>query len=71
MPGAASSPAVDSAPYRMAVNSGKSIVDMVWHDRTPATILTREAFEDAAARTARVTVKERVLDGSNGAPQAG
>jgi dihydroxy-acid dehydratase len=49
LPGAASIPAVDSAHYRMAVNSGKRIVDMVWHDKTPATILTREAFEDAAA----------------------
>jgi dihydroxy-acid dehydratase len=49
LPGAASIPAVDSAHYRMAVNSGKEIVSMVWHDKTPATILTREAFEDAAA----------------------
>jgi len=49
LPGAASIPAVDSAHYRMAVNTGKEIVDMVWHDKTPATILTREAFEDAAA----------------------
>jgi len=49
LPGAASIPAVDSAHYRMAVNSGKRIVDMVWHDTTPETILTREAFEDAAA----------------------
>jgi dihydroxy-acid dehydratase len=49
LPGAASIPAVDSAHYRMAVNSGRRIVDMAWHDVTPATILTREAFEDAAA----------------------
>ena len=33
----------------MAVNAGKHIVGMVWRDETPATILTREAFEDAAA----------------------
>jgi dihydroxy-acid dehydratase len=47
--GAASIPAVDSAHYRMAVESGKRIVAMVWNDETPDTILTREAFEDAAA----------------------
>jgi len=49
LPGAASIPAVDSAHYRMAVNAGTEIVAMVWHGKTPATILTREAFEDAAA----------------------
>jgi dihydroxy-acid dehydratase len=49
LPGAASIPAVDSAHYRMAVNAGREIVAMVWHDRTPATILTRDAFEDAVA----------------------
>ncbi|HTU05431.1 MAG TPA: dihydroxy-acid dehydratase, partial [Trebonia sp.] len=49
LPGAASIPAVDSAHYRMAVNAGRRIVDMVWHDVTPDAILTREAFEDAAA----------------------
>ncbi|HMD91817.1 MAG TPA: IlvD/Edd family dehydratase [Trebonia sp.] len=49
LPGAASIPAVDSAHYRMAVESGKRVVAMVWNDETPDTILTREAFEDAAA----------------------
>jgi len=49
LPGAASIPAVDSAHYRMAVSAGRRIVTMVWDDVTPATILTREAFEDAAA----------------------
>ncbi len=49
LPGAASIPAVDSGHYRMAAASGRRIVDMVWEDLTPATILTREAFEDAAA----------------------
>jgi len=49
LPGAASIPAVDSAHYRMAVKSGQKIVSMVWNDVTPDTILTREAFEDAAA----------------------
>ena len=49
LPGAASIPAVDSAHYRMAVNAGQRIVGMVWNDMTPDKILTREAFEDAAA----------------------
>jgi dihydroxy-acid dehydratase len=49
LPGAASIPAVDSAHYRMAVKSGQKIVEMIWNDQTPQSILTREAFEDAAA----------------------
>ena len=49
LPGAASIPAVDSAHYRMAVKSGQKIVEMAWNDQTPQSILTREAFEDAAA----------------------
>jgi len=49
LPGAASIPAVDSAHYRMAAESGKRVVRMVWDDQTPDKILTREAFEDAAA----------------------
>jgi dihydroxy-acid dehydratase len=49
LPGMASIPAVDSAHYRMAVASGRRIVDMVWEDLTPGKILTREAFEDSIA----------------------
>jgi dihydroxy-acid dehydratase len=49
LPGMASIPAVDSAHYRMAAASGRRIVEMVWEDLTPQRILTREAFEDAAA----------------------
>ena len=49
LPGMASIPAVDSAHYRMAAATGRRIVDMVWEDLTPDKILTREAFEDAAA----------------------
>ncbi|MBV9382304.1 MAG: dihydroxy-acid dehydratase [Streptosporangiaceae bacterium] len=49
LPGMASIPAVDSAHYRMAAASGRRIVEMVWEDLTPDKILTREAFEDAAA----------------------
>jgi len=49
LPGAASIPAVDSAHYRMASASGRRVVEMVWEDLTPGQVLTREAFEDAAA----------------------
>jgi len=49
LPGAASIPAADSAHYRMASASGRRIVEMAWEDLTPDQILTREAFEDAAA----------------------
>jgi dihydroxy-acid dehydratase len=49
LPGAASIPAVDSAHYRMASASGRRIVEMAWEGLTPDKILTREAFEDAAA----------------------
>ena len=47
--GMASIPAVDSAHYRMAVATGRRIVAMAWAGLTPDKILTREAFEDAAA----------------------
>jgi dihydroxy-acid dehydratase len=49
LPGAASIPAVDSAHYRMASASGRRIVEMAWEGFTPDRVLTREAFEDAAA----------------------
>jgi len=49
LPGAASIPAVDSAHHRMAVATGRRIVEMAWEDLTPDLVLTREAFEDAAA----------------------
>jgi dihydroxy-acid dehydratase len=49
LPGAASIPAADSAHYRMAAASGRRIVEMAWESLTPDQILTREAFEDAAA----------------------
>ncbi|MBO0803678.1 MAG: dihydroxy-acid dehydratase [Nocardiopsaceae bacterium] len=51
LPGAASIPAVDSAHHRMAVESGRRVVEMVWEDKTPKAVLTREAFEDAVAAT--------------------
>jgi dihydroxy-acid dehydratase len=47
LPGASSIPAVDSNHVRMAMNCGTQIVEMVWADRKPSTLLTRESFENA------------------------
>ncbi|MDP6804434.1 MAG: L-arabinonate dehydratase [Rhodospirillales bacterium] len=47
LPGAASIPAADSNHSRMAMMSGRAIVDMVWHELKPADILTPAAFENA------------------------
>jgi dihydroxy-acid dehydratase len=47
LPGASSIPADDSNHVRMASESGRRIVDMVWEDLTPAKIQTRAAYENA------------------------
>src|SRR3954451_12188498 len=47
--GASSIPAVDSNHPRMAMECGRRIVEMVWDDLTPASILTMESFENAIA----------------------
>ncbi len=47
LPGASSILAADSAHARMAVASGRRIVDMVWEHLTPREILTTGAFENA------------------------
>jgi len=47
LPGAASIPAVDSRHAHMAAASGRRIVDMIWHDVRPRSILTQKAFENA------------------------
>jgi len=44
LPGASSIPAADSAHARMATESGRRIVEMVWEDLKPSDILTREAL---------------------------
>jgi dihydroxy-acid dehydratase len=49
LPGASSIPAVDSAHHRMAAASGARAVALVRENLTPSAIMTREAFEDAAA----------------------
>jgi dihydroxy-acid dehydratase len=49
LPGASSIPAPDSNHVRMAMDCGKRIVEMVWEDLKPASLLTTEAFENAIA----------------------
>ena len=49
LPGAASIPAADSNHARMAAESGRRAVEMVWSDRKPSQILTTAAFENAIA----------------------
>jgi dihydroxy-acid dehydratase len=47
LPGAASIPAPDSNHSRMASDSGRRIVEMVWEDMRPAELATMRAFENA------------------------
>jgi dihydroxy-acid dehydratase len=47
LPGASSIPAPDSNHSRMATQSGRRIVEMVWEDLTPEKILARGAFDNA------------------------
>jgi dihydroxy-acid dehydratase len=47
LPGAASIPAADSGHPRMATASGRRIVEMVWEDLKPATMLTPQSFDNA------------------------
>src|SRR2546430_8202006 len=47
LPGASSIPAVHSAHSRMAADSGRRIIRMVWEDLKPRDILTAAAFDNA------------------------
>ena len=47
LPGASGIPAVHSAHQRMAADSGRRIVEMVWEDLRPSRLLTPEAFDNA------------------------
>ncbi len=49
LPGASSIPAADSNHTRLAVDSGKRIVEMVWDDSKPDNVLTLAAFRNAIA----------------------
>ncbi|MGE5732376.1 MAG: L-arabinonate dehydratase [Gemmatimonas sp.] len=47
LPGAASIPAADSRHARMATDTGRRIVDMVWEDLKPRDIVTAAAIDNA------------------------
>ena len=47
LPGASSIPAADSNHVRLAMDSGRQIVEMVWEDRKPSDIFTASAFRNA------------------------
>jgi len=47
LPGASSIPAPDSNHVRMAAESGRRAVEMVWEDLTPNKIQTHDAYENA------------------------
>ena len=49
LPGGSSIPAADAGHIRLASESGRRIVEMVWEDLTPQRIQTRQAFENAIA----------------------
>ena len=49
LPGSTAIPAMDAAHTRMATTCGERIVQMVWDDLTPQSILTRGAFMNAVA----------------------
>ncbi len=49
LPGGSSMLAADAGHIRLASESGRRIVDMVWEDLTPSLIQTRHAFENAIA----------------------
>ena len=49
LPGGSSVPAADAGHIRLASESGRRIVEMVWEDLTPRRIQTRAAFENAIA----------------------
>jgi dihydroxy-acid dehydratase len=47
LPGASSIPAADSNHVRMAMTCGRRIVDMIWEDLKPSSLLTLESFDNA------------------------
>jgi dihydroxy-acid dehydratase len=48
LPGAACMPAADSGQSRLAAATGRRVVEMVWEDVRPSTLLTPAAFRNAA-----------------------
>ncbi len=61
LPGSAAIPATYRERPQISYETGKRIVDMVWEDMRPSTIMTREAFENAV-------VVNSAIGGSTNAP---
>jgi dihydroxy-acid dehydratase len=51
LPGGSSIPAADANHPRLASDSGRRIVEMVWEDLKPRDVMTTEAFENAVTVT--------------------
>ncbi|HUG53851.1 MAG TPA: L-arabinonate dehydratase [Vicinamibacteria bacterium] len=51
LPGGSSIPAADSNHSRLASDSGRRIVELVWEDLKPRDVMTTEAFENAVTVT--------------------
>ncbi len=51
LPGSSSIPAADSNHPRMATDSGRRIVEMVWDDQTPAQLLSQGSIDNAVTAT--------------------
>ena len=51
LPGGSSIPAADANHPRLASDSGRRIVEMVWEDLKPRDIMTTKAFENAVTVT--------------------
>jgi dihydroxy-acid dehydratase len=49
LPGASSIPAADANHIRMSAECGRTVVQMVWNDLTPARMLTRASFANGVA----------------------
>ncbi len=47
LPGASSIPAPDASHARMATQSGRRVVEMVWDDLKPSDIITKESIDNA------------------------
>lgn len=54
LPGAAAIPADDARRLKLAHESGRRIVDLVWEDRKPSDIVTRASFRNAVRVNAAI-----------------
>ncbi|BBK37785.1 dihydroxy-acid dehydratase [Allostella sp. ATCC 35155] len=61
LPGAASIPATDSMHPRMAAESGRRIVEMVWDDLKPSDFLTAGSFDNAVTTAMAVGGSTNVI----------